>query len=67
MRIRKKVQWTIPAEADRFTQLGAFVKAAEAQGWSEAEVQFVLDEIVEARDEAEVALIFQDYTQHARR
>lgn len=67
MRIRKKVQWTQPAEADRFTQLGVFVRAAEAQGWSEAEIQFVMDEVVEARDEAEVALIFQDYTQTARR
>lgn len=67
MRIRKKVQWIVPAEADRFAQLGAFVKAAEAQGWSEAEIQFVMDEIVEARDEAEVSLIFQDYTQPIRR
>ncbi|GAB3299182.1 hypothetical protein [Hymenobacter tenuis] len=66
MRIRKKVQWTIPAEADRFIQLGAFVKAAEVQGWSEAEIQFVMDEVVEAADEAEVALIFQDYTQPVR-
>lgn len=62
MRIRKKVQWTMPAETDRFVQLGAFVKAAETQSWTEAEIQFVMDEIVEARDEAEVALIFQDYT-----
>ncbi|MBT9392934.1 hypothetical protein KLP40_07155 [Hymenobacter sp. NST-14] len=67
MRIRKKVQWTLPAEADRFTQLSAFIRAAEAQAWSEAEIQFVMDEVVEARDEAEVALIFQDYTQHPRR
>ncbi|UOQ79012.1 hypothetical protein MUN84_11085 [Hymenobacter sp. 5516J-16] len=67
MRIRKKVQWTIPAEANRFVQLGAFVKAAEAQGWSETEIQFVMDEVVEARDEAEVVLIFQDYTQTGRR
>jgi hypothetical protein len=67
MRIRKKVQWTQPAEADRFTQLGAFVKAAETQGWTEAEIQFVLDEVVEARDEAEVALIFQEYTLSPRR
>ncbi|AHJ95629.1 hypothetical protein [Hymenobacter swuensis] len=67
MRIRKKVQWTVPAEADRFTQLGVFVKAAEAQGWSETEIQFVMDEVVEAKDAAEVALIFEDYTQSGRR
>jgi hypothetical protein len=60
MRIRKKVQWTIPASSDRFVLLAAFVKAAEAQGWSETEVQFVIDELVEARDEAEVALILED-------
>lgn len=64
MRIRKKLQWTPPAPtADRFVRLGAFVKAAEAQGWTEAEVQFVIDELVEARDEAEVTLILDDYTQ----
>lgn len=63
MRIRKKVQWTIPSSPDRFVRLGAFVKAAEEQGWSEAEVQFVIDELVEARDEAEVQLILEDYTQ----
>jgi hypothetical protein len=63
MRIRKKVQWTIPTNPDRFVRLGAFVKAAEAQGWTEAEVQFVIDELVDARDEAEVTLILEDYTQ----
>ncbi|TGE26740.1 hypothetical protein [Hymenobacter metallicola] len=62
MRIRKKVTWLFPAEADRFTALSAFVKAAEAQGWTEAEIQFVINEIVEARDDAEVREIFQDYT-----
>ncbi|OWP64596.1 hypothetical protein CDA63_02225 [Hymenobacter amundsenii] len=62
MRIRKKVQWSSPATADRFVQLSAFIEAAEDQGWNEAEVQFVITEIVEAADEAEVALIFQDYT-----
>ncbi|MFD2784309.1 hypothetical protein [Hymenobacter rubripertinctus] len=67
MRIRKKVQWTLPTEADRFGQLSAFIRAAEAQSWTETEIQFVMDEVVEAADEAEVALIFQDYTQHARR
>ena len=63
MRIRKKVRWAAsPATADRYAQLGAFVKAAEQQGWSEAEIQFVIDEVVDARDEAEVTVIFQDYT-----
>ena len=62
MRIRKKVQWTPPAQADRFAALSSFVQAAEDEGWSEAEVQFVIDEIVEARDEAEVQAIWQDYT-----
>ncbi|QDA60193.1 hypothetical protein [Hymenobacter jejuensis] len=63
MNIRKKVKWDIAAKADRFVALGAFVKAAEAQGWTEAEIQYVMDEIVSAKDEAEAALIFQDYTQ----
>ncbi|GAA4390641.1 hypothetical protein [Hymenobacter koreensis] len=63
MRIRKKVIWTPPsAETDRFQALSQFVKAAEQQGWNEAEVQFVIDEIVEAKDEAEVRLILTDYT-----
>jgi hypothetical protein len=63
MRIRKKVRWTVPGSADRFVALGLFVKAAEAQGWTEAEIQYVMDEIVEAPNDAEAAAIMQDNTQ----
>lgn len=63
MRIRKKVQWVASPSAGRFALLGAFVKAAEAQKWTEAEVQFVINEVVEAASDGEAREILQDYTQ----
>lgn len=63
MRIKKKVSWTLPAKPGRFVLLEAFIKAAEAQHWSEAEVQFVINEVVEATSDTEALEILQDYTQ----
>ncbi|MCR5888242.1 hypothetical protein LRS06_10785 [Hymenobacter sp. J193] len=62
MRIRKKVQWSPSPTASRFVALGAFVKAAEAQQWTEAEIQFVMNEVVEAANDAEAHEILRDYT-----
>ncbi len=52
MNIRKKVAWTCPPGLKRFAALDHWVRAAEAEDWSEDEVQQVLDEVVEADDDA---------------
>ena len=52
MNIRKKVRWALPPGTNRYAALDLWVAAAEDEGWSEAEIQYVLDEVVEAEDNA---------------
>lgn len=59
--IRKKIIWAAPA-GGRFAALDSFVQAAEDEGWSDAEIQFVIDEVVEAEDDAAGLAVLADYT-----
>ena len=53
MNIRKKLAWVCPPRATRFAALANWVKAAEADDWTEQEIQTVMDEVVEAATDAE--------------
>ena len=62
MNIRKKVRWTLPPDTGRFAALDLFVRAAEDQDWSEDEIQHVLNEVVEADDDAAGLEVLKWYT-----
>ena len=62
MNIRKKVTWTLPLGTNRYAALDLWVQAAEDEKWSEAEIQYVLDEVVEAEDNAAGLEVLTWYT-----
>ncbi len=63
MNIRKHIIWSPPAEpGNRFAALASFVRAAEAEGWTDNEIQFVIDEVVEAKDDAAGMAVLADYS-----
>jgi hypothetical protein len=62
MNIRKKVQWTLPPNLGRFAALDVFVQAAEDQDWSDDEIQHVMNEVVEADDDAAGLEVLAWYT-----
>ena len=62
MNIRKKVSWTLPPSTNRYAALDLWVRAAEDEDWNEAEIQYVLDEVVEAEDDAAGLEVLAWYT-----
>ena len=62
MNIRKKVTWTLPPGTTRYAALDLWVQAAADEDWSEAEIQYVLDEVVEAEDNAAGLEVLAWYT-----
>ena len=64
MNIRKKVRWAVPPGPSRYVALDAWVRAAEDEDWTEAEIQHVMDEVVEAEDDAAGLAVLAWYTAH---
>lgn len=64
MNIRKKVRWVLPPGTNRYAALDIWVRAAEDENWSEAEIQYVMDEVVEAENDAAGLEVLAYYTSH---
>ncbi|GAA4352657.1 hypothetical protein GCM10023185_12570 [Hymenobacter saemangeumensis] len=62
MTIRKKVRWTLPPNTGRFAALDLFVRAAETQDWTDEEIQYVMNEVVEADNDAAGLEVLKWYT-----
>lgn len=62
MNIRKKVTWTLPPGTNRYAALDLWVPAAEDEGWSEDEVQYVINEVVEAESDKAGLEVLDWYT-----
>ena len=62
MNIRKKVTWALPPGTTRYAALDLWVPAAEDEGWSEDEVQYVINEVVEAENDAAGLEVLAWYT-----
>jgi hypothetical protein len=62
MNIRKKVTWALPPGTNRYAALDLWVPAAEDEGWSEDEVQYVINEVVEAENDAAGLEVLDWYT-----
>lgn len=62
MNIRKKVRWDLPTGTNRYAALDLWVRAAEDEDWNEAEIQHVMDEVVEAEDDAAGLEVLAWYT-----
>ena len=62
MNIRKKVRWDLPTGTNRYAALDLWVRAAEDEDWNEAEIQHVMDEVVEAEDNAAGLEVLAWYT-----
>lgn len=62
MNIRKRLtNWAVPVAGSRFVALAGFVRAAEQQGWADAEIQFVIDEVVAAPSDDAGRAVLADY------